>query len=203
MDGGFADLREINIPEDARLLSLRASFAADDGISFSLRDPNGRLVRSFSFPGGAETRELQWVETASARDGTWRFGISCQRRCEYAFGFYFHDAVQPLDGLERRYPDADRRFGQMSDGATTQTHEFQVADGTDHVALRLSVHAADGFSFRVTDPGGQIRSTLSFPDHVGIDDLAYFVDPEPDPGAWGFALSCDHECQYGFGFYFP
>lgn len=202
VDGGFADLREIFIPQHADELTLRASFISDEGISFSFRDPDGRLVRSVAFPRASGTHEMQWVEAAPPKDGTWRFGITCDRRCEYAFGFYFDEAVDSLDKLSDRYKDAQKRFNLQSEGPTEQKHSFVVPEGTTSIALKWSADAGDGFSFVVKDAMGNHRTSMNFPGRVSVDDLSYIVIDDPEPGTWSFELGCDAACDYAFGFYF-
>lgn len=202
VDGGFADLREIKIPENTDELTLRASFRADRGISFTFRDPDGRLTRNVAFGGAAEAREFQWVEASPPRPGTWRFGITCAGHCEYAFGFYFEDAVEKITGFSERYADATKRFASRSEGATSQSHEFEIPEGTKRIAVKWSAHAVDGFAFSLVDESARSQTTMRFPDHVTIEEIQYMIAEDPEPGMWRFELNCDKACDYAFGFYF-
>jgi hypothetical protein len=201
-DGGYSEFWEIKVPPAAAVLTVRASFVADQGLNFTLRDPDGHSATHFEFPGLVEMRQMSWIQKLHPQAGTWRLGVDCGRRCDFAFGFYTRDAVPTAAKSASEYKDAPAHFAESRDASSSRANDVRLPDGLKHLELAFGARADNDFGFELKDPSGRRQAALSLAGHSVVEDARYLVLRNPPGGDWRFEVGCRGGCAYGFGLYY-
>lgn len=198
-DGGFSESHPFDVPEGAKMLTIRATFRADRGFHFTLYDPRNQISSNFVFSRAISVKEIEWIESPDPREGAWRIGVDCVRHCQFAFGFY-HDRDLPDSlKLEGKHAGATRRFEGTSDGGGIQNHEFEVPAGGARLRLEWSLDASDRLQATLRNPAGSTRFGFTMPYDSLVDSADYDAVVAPSEGKWALAVLCNGRCHYVFG----
>jgi hypothetical protein len=199
--GSSLETPKIIVKEGTAVLTIRISWETEGDFGWTLTNPEGGIESRFNAIERSSARDMNWLHDTNPKKGIWNLTIECAAACEYSFGFYFNDAVQPpLVPIPTKFKDAPSRVQGSSKGGS-QTHALTVSPDVGKLRLRFSVDAKDGFNYKVTDAKGKQQSSLGFDFKVGIED-AEFTQKEPYAvGEWHVDVGCVGSCVYAFAFY--
>ncbi|MBI4393766.1 MAG: hypothetical protein HY556_08235 [Euryarchaeota archaeon] len=199
--GSSVEHPKIIVKEGTAVLTIKVSWETTGDFGWTLTNPEGGVESRFNAIERNSARHMNWLHDTNPKKGIWNLTIECEAACEYSFGFYFNDAVQPpLVPIPTKFKDAPSRVQGSSKGGS-QTHALTVSPDVSKLRFRMSVDAKDGFNYKLTDAKGKQQSSLGFDFKVGIEDTE-FTQKEPYAvGEWHVDVGCVGSCVYAFAFY--